>query len=61
MHKAKQYLKFAEECEALAKQAKTERHRNILVEMARTWRRLADESETGGGGSSAWCDGEFHP
>jgi hypothetical protein len=46
MYKADQYLKFAEECEALAEQAKTERHRAILMEMARTWRELARESET---------------
>jgi hypothetical protein len=36
MDKADQYLEFAEECEILAEQAKTEQHRAVLMEMART-------------------------
>lgn len=37
-----QYLKFAEECERLAKQAKAAHHRQVLEEMAQVWRQLAD-------------------
>lgn len=40
-----QYLKFAEECERLAKQAKTADHRKVLEEMAQVWRQLADGAE----------------
>jgi hypothetical protein len=35
------YEHFAEECERLAKEAKSDHHRNVLREMAETWRRLA--------------------
>ena len=35
------YQQFAEECERLAKDAKTEHHRTILREMAEVWRKLA--------------------
>jgi hypothetical protein len=42
------YLKFAEECETLAKLAKTERHRNALIEMARVWKDLAADAEKRG-------------
>jgi hypothetical protein len=38
------YREFAEECERLAKQAKTAQHRRVLEEMARTWRQLANEA-----------------
>jgi hypothetical protein len=38
------YLKFAEECLALARSAAPE-HRAVLTEMAQAWRRLAQEAE----------------
>ncbi len=41
-----QYREFAEECDRLAKEAKIERHREILQEMAETWRALAQEADT---------------
>jgi len=36
-----QYRAFAEECDRLAQEAKTEHHRKILEEMAEAWRRVA--------------------
>ena len=44
MRDAATYLKFAEECLALANTA-APTHRAILLEMAQAWRRLADEAE----------------
>jgi len=38
-----QYREFAEECDRLAKQAKTNGHRKILEEMAEAWRMVAAE------------------
>jgi hypothetical protein len=43
-----QYRQFAEECDRMAKQADTERQRNILTEMAETWRRLAEDADRNG-------------
>jgi hypothetical protein len=40
-----QYLKFAEECERLAKQARAAHHREVLEEMAQVWRDLADGAD----------------
>lgn len=40
-----QYREFAEECVRLAKQAKTEGHREILEEMAGAWKMLAAEAD----------------
>jgi hypothetical protein len=40
-----QYHEFAEACERLAIQAKNEQHKNILREMAVTWRELAKKIE----------------
>ena len=41
METGTKYREFAAECERLAKQAKTERHRTVLLEMAAVWRELA--------------------
>jgi hypothetical protein len=43
MQTTTQYQDFAEECDRLAKQAKTERERIVLNEMAEAWRKLAGE------------------
>jgi hypothetical protein len=40
-----QYKAFAADCDRLAADAQSERHRKILQEMARIWRRLAQEAE----------------
>ena len=40
-----QYREFAEECDRLAKQAKTDSERKILEEMAKAWRRGAAEAD----------------
>jgi hypothetical protein len=40
-----QYREFAEECERLAKQIKTDGERKILEEMAEAWRRVAAEAD----------------
>jgi len=40
-----QYKEFAAECDRLAAGVQSERHREILEEMARIWRRLAQEAE----------------
>jgi hypothetical protein len=39
----RKYHEFAEECDRLAKQAKTDSQRKILEEMAEAWRRVAGE------------------
>jgi hypothetical protein len=39
---ASKYQEFAAECERLAKEAKGEHHRSILMEMANAWRQLAE-------------------
>jgi hypothetical protein len=38
---ARKYEEFAAECERLAKDAREERHRSVLIEMAAAWRQLA--------------------
>ena len=40
-----QYREFAEECNRLAKQVKTDGHRKILEEMAEAWRIVAAEAD----------------
>jgi hypothetical protein len=40
-----QYWEFAEECDRLAKQAKTDSERKTLEEMAKAWRRVAAEAD----------------
>jgi len=39
---ARKYEEFAAECERLAKEARGERHRSVLMEMADAWRQLAE-------------------
>jgi len=38
----RRYEEFAAECERLARDARTEHHRSVLLEMAKAWRQLAD-------------------
>jgi vacuolar-type H+-ATPase subunit B/Vma2 len=38
----RKYEQFAEECERLAMDAKSEHHRTVLREMALAWRKLAE-------------------
>ena len=45
MQATTQYRDFAEACDRLAKQAKTERERIVLNEMAEAWRKLAGEPD----------------
>ena len=40
-----QYREFAEECDRLAKQARTNDQRKILEEMAEAWRMVAAEAD----------------
>jgi hypothetical protein len=40
-----QYREFAEECDRLAKQAKTDGERKTLEGMAEAWRRVAAEAD----------------
>jgi hypothetical protein len=46
MELSTEYSRFAEECRRLAREAKTERHREILEEMAQAWEKLARETES---------------
>ena len=45
METATEYRRFAQECRRLARDAKTERHRKIMEDMARAWDKLAQEAE----------------
>jgi hypothetical protein len=45
MKKASEYRQHADECRALAKQVPEGEQRDQLLEMARTWDRLADDRE----------------
>jgi hypothetical protein len=45
MKSSSQYREFAEECHQLAQQAKDQRHRKILDEMAEVWNKLAEEAD----------------
>jgi len=46
METAAQYIEFATECDRLAADARSERHRKILEEMAQVWRKLARDADT---------------
>jgi Domain of unknown function (DUF4872) len=48
METATEYRRFAQECRRLARDAKTERHRKIMEEMAQAWDTLADEADREG-------------
>jgi hypothetical protein len=43
MRTVAEYRRHAEECEALAKTAKSPEEREMIAEMADTWRMLADQ------------------
>jgi hypothetical protein len=45
METSAQYREFAEECDRLAREAKTDTHRKILEEMAKAWRTVAAEAD----------------
>jgi hypothetical protein len=45
METATEYRRFAQECRLLAREAKTERHRQIMEEMAQAWDTLAKETD----------------
>src|ERR1700730_17295101 len=47
METSTEYRRFAQECHRLAREAKTERHRQIMEEMAQAWERLAKETDRG--------------
>jgi hypothetical protein len=42
----KRYHRYASECIRLAQQAKTSQEKNLLLQMAQTWRRLAERVES---------------
>jgi hypothetical protein len=48
METSTEYRRFAQECRRLAREAKTERHRKIMEDMAGAWDRLAKEAEPEG-------------
>jgi hypothetical protein len=48
METSTDYRQFAGECDRMAKQANTERQRNILTEMAEAWRQLAEDADRNG-------------
>jgi hypothetical protein len=43
MEPSKEFLEFAEECDRLAGEAETARHRQVLKKMAEAWRKVAKE------------------
>jgi len=45
METSTQYRQFAGECDRMAKQADTDRQRDILREMAKEWRKLAEDAD----------------
>ena len=53
METSTEYRRFAQECDRLAREAKTERHRKIMQEMAQAWEKLAKETDGDGEGAHA--------
>ncbi|MFL6797839.1 MAG: hypothetical protein ACJ8F3_10545 [Xanthobacteraceae bacterium] len=45
MEAPSQYRKYAEECRALAKNARSPEQRQILSEMAQAWMQLAEQAD----------------
>jgi hypothetical protein len=45
MESSAQYREFAEKCDRLVEETKDSQHKQVLQEMARTWRELADEED----------------
>jgi len=45
METGAEYRRFAQECRRLARDAKTERHRKIMEDMARAWDALTTEAD----------------
>jgi hypothetical protein len=45
MSSPKEYREFAQECSHWATETKSERHRQVLLEMAKTWMQAALEVE----------------
>ena len=45
MEQTTQFLRFAEECRRLAREAKSEQHRKLLEEMAQAWEKVAKEAD----------------
>jgi len=45
METSTEYRRFAQECDRLAREAKTERHRKIMQEMAQAWEKVAKEAD----------------
>lgn len=43
MRTLQEYQRHAEECDALAKKALSPEHRDMISQMAETWRMLADQ------------------
>jgi len=40
-----QYLRFAEECRRMAREAKSAEHRKLLEDMAQAWEKVAKETD----------------
>ena len=45
MQPSMKYQRFAEECDRLANNAETERHKKMLEKMAEAWRKMAEEEK----------------
>jgi hypothetical protein len=43
---SKRYRRYAAECIRLAQLSRDQKEKNVLLQMAETWQRLADEAET---------------
>jgi hypothetical protein len=45
MKTLREYREFAEQCDCLAQQAKTDNQRNTLKKIAKAWREVADQDD----------------